>query len=109
MYNALTLTEAEDKYNALVRKFKEFVEGKKDSANERYIFNNRDQKEGETFLYFLTNITSQAGKYGFDHLKNNMTHDCIVSGIWSERTKVMLRDLARLGPEHRNKNFFLND
>ena len=56
IYNALTFTEAEGKYNDFIHKFKEFVEGKKDFAHE-----------GETFLSFLTNITSQAGKCGFDH------------------------------------------
>ena len=66
-----------DNYNALVRKFKKFVQGKKDLAHERYIFNKRDQKEGETFLSFLTNTTSQARKCGFDHLKDNMTISAI--------------------------------
>ena len=54
-YNALTFTEAEEgKYNALVHKFNEFLEGKKDLANERYVFNNRDQKEGEN-SFFIKN------------------------------------------------------
>ena len=44
VYNAQTLTEAEGKYNALIRRFKEFVESKKDFAHERYVFINRDQK-----------------------------------------------------------------
>ena len=52
-YNALTFTKAEEgRYNVLVRKFKEFSEDKKDLAHERYIFNNRDQKEGLGFLAY---------------------------------------------------------
>ena len=82
VYNALTFTEAEEgKYNTLVLKFKEFVEGKKDLAQEHYVFNKRDQK-GETFLSF------------FDYLKDSMIHDCIMSGIWSECTKAKLRDIV---------------
>ena len=43
VYNALTFTETEEgKYNALVRKFKELVNGKKYLAHEHYIFNNID-------------------------------------------------------------------
>ena len=41
VYNALTFTEAEQRnYNALVHKFKKFVEGKEDLAHEFYVFNN---------------------------------------------------------------------
>ena len=83
------------KYNAFVHKFKEFVEGKRDLAPKRYIFNNRDQK-GEAFLSFLTNIPSQARKFGFDHLKNSIICDCIISGKWIENTKAKLRELADL-------------
>ena len=95
VYNAQTFIEAEEsKYNALIRKFKEFVESKKGLGHERYIFKNRDQKEGETFVSFLTNITSKAGKCVFDHLKKSMIRDRIISGILSECTKAKLRDQA---------------
>ena len=78
-YNDLTFTEAEEgKYNALVHKFKEFVEGKKDLVHKCYVFNNRDQIE-EIFFSFLTNITSQAGKCGFDHQKDSVIRDSIIS------------------------------
>ena len=81
VYNALTFTEVEEgKYNALVCKFKEFFEGKKDLPHKCYYFNNRDQK-GETFFSFLTNITSLAGKCSFDHLKDSMISDRIISGV----------------------------
>ena len=94
VYHALTFTEAEKgNYNALVGKFQKLVEGKKELAHECYVFNNRDQNERETFLSFLT-ITSQARKCGFDHVKYNMIRDRIISGLWSERTKAKLRDLA---------------
>ena len=99
VYHAQTFTEEDEgKYNALVRKFKEFVEGKKTLAHERYVFNNRGRKEGEIFLSFLTNITSQTWKCVFDHLKDSMIRDHIISGIWSECTKVKFRDLADPDP-----------
>ena len=44
--NALTFTDAEGKYKALVLKFKEFIEGKKGLAHKHYVFNNRVQKKG---------------------------------------------------------------
>ena len=82
VYSALVFTEAEEgKYNALVHKFKEFVEGKKDLVHECYVFNNRNQKEGGIFLSFLTNITSQAGKCGFDHLNDSIIRERIISDI----------------------------
>ena len=77
-----------------VYNFKEFVEAKKDLAHERYVMNNRDQKEGEKFISFLTNITLQAGKCDFCHQKDSMIRDQIIAGIWSERMKVRLRDIA---------------
>ncbi len=46
VYNALIFIEVEEgKKNALVRKFKEFVEEKENFAYERYVFNYRDQKD----------------------------------------------------------------
>ena len=71
-------------------KFKEFVKDKKDLAHERYVFNNRDKKEGETFLSFLINNISQAGKCGFDHLKNSMIGNHIISSKCREHTKAKL-------------------
>ena len=55
----------------------------------------RPEKRRSIFS-FLTNITSQAGKCDFDHLKDSMICDCIISGRWSECMKVRLRDLVDL-------------
>ena len=72
------------------------LRAKKDLPYEHYVFNNRDQKEGETFFSFLTNITSQTGKCDFDPLKDSMICDCTISGIRSEHTKAKVRDPADL-------------
>lgn len=42
VYNALTDTE-KGNYKVLVRKFQEYIQGKKDIANEQYWFNTRTQ------------------------------------------------------------------
>ena len=48
------LTQKKGNYNALFCRFSKFIEDKKDLTHEQYFFNNRNQKEGETFQSFLT-------------------------------------------------------
>ena len=95
VYNALIFTDTEKAYfSALISKFSKFIETKKDLVYEQYIFNKRNQKEGKIFLFFLMDIISKAEKCGFKQLKQNMIGDQIISGVWSERIKSKLRELA---------------
>lgn len=57
VYNAMSFTDAgKGSYSALIRKVSKFVLGeKKDLDHVRYMFN-RNQKGGETFLSFITDI-----------------------------------------------------
>lgn len=57
LFNTFTFEEGEmDKIEPLIQKFEDYCTPRTNTAYERHIFNNRPQKQDETFDQFLTNL-----------------------------------------------------
>ena len=66
----------------IISKFDAFAVGEVHETYERFIFNNRDQKEGETFESFHAAIRSLAKTYNYcDACIKSILRDRIVIGI----------------------------
>ena len=66
----------------IIGKFDAFAVGEVNETYERFIFNNRDQKEGETFESFHAAIRSLAKTCNYcDACINSILRDHIVIGI----------------------------
>ena len=66
----------------VIDKFQEFYIGQTDETYERYVFNNRVQKEGETFDQYLSALRNLAKTCNFcSCLRDTLLRDKIVLGV----------------------------
>ena len=83
-------TEAGD-LKAIMKKFDDFSIGELNETYERYIFNNRSQRDGESIESFATSLRSLARTCGFcDCLHDSLIRDRIVTGICDDETRKTL-------------------
>jgi len=88
--------DAERTIDDIIQKFEIFAVGEINETYERYVFNRRDQLEGESFEAFLTVIRSlvKTCKY-CDDCVNSLLRDRIVLGIRDVTTQqILLRERA---------------
>lgn len=90
---ALTADERKD-YDKVLGAFDAFCKPKTNELFERYKFNKRDQKEGESFDSFLMDIRRLARTCGYKEKEEEMLRDRIVFGIHKSalRTKLLAKE-----------------
>ena len=92
IYNGMGVmaTEAGD-LKAIMKKFDDFSIGELNETYERYVFNNRSQRDGESIESFGTSLRSLARTCGFcDCLHDSLIRDRIVTGICDDETRKTL-------------------
>ena len=91
VYNTFTFAkEEEGKYDEVVKRFKAHCNPKTNETYERYIFNSRNQAQGEPSEQFITDLKLKARTCGFGTLKDSMIRDRIVLGVNSPRIRERL-------------------
>lgn len=79
--DALNLTEEDKKnYKKVVEAFELFCKGKTNEVYESFVFQNRQQQEGESFDSFLLDIKKLVKSCGYLD-ENRMLRDRIVAGV----------------------------
>ena len=97
-YNGFQFTAGEDDrtVDEILKKFDEFAVGEVNETYERYLFNKRNQNDGETFEGFLTALRLLVKSCNFcDNCNDSVLRDCIVPGIREVETQqLLLRERA---------------
>ncbi|XP_064637858.1 uncharacterized protein K02A2.6-like [Lineus longissimus] len=98
IYNSLPFEEEEDKQD--ITKIIDLMEnhclGLTNTIYERYIFNNRDQKSGETTDEYCTQLKSLAQTCEFQNLKDELIRDRIFCGISDDGVRKKLLQQSKL-------------
>ena len=82
VHNSFTFTEAErNDPAALLAKFQQHCEPKKNITCERHVFNTRSQQPAQPFDAFLTERRLQAKKCAYGTLTDELIRDRLVDGI----------------------------
>lgn len=91
IFNTFGLSEEEKKNEKeILKAFENYCIPKKNVVYERYQFYKRDQKMGEPFELFLTDIKKLAQSCEFENLKEQMIRDRIVLGVRDENVQERL-------------------
>ena len=93
IYNGFEFENEADKENLdkIIEKFDEYSIGEINETYERYLFNKRDQQEGETFNDYIAALRILAQTCNFCAcLRDTLLRDRIVLGIRSSRTRKRL-------------------
>ena len=86
VYKTFNMTDEEkDSYNAVIAKFEEYCNLKKNETYERYVFYSRTQAQGEPVEQFITDLKIKVCTCRFGTLENSMIRDRIVLGVSSQR------------------------
>ena len=90
----LPMTEDERQdADVILTKLGEYFEPKKNTIYERYVFNSRSQKPGESFDQFLAELRKLAATCQFGTFEDEMLRDRIVTGLRDHsQRKRLLRD-----------------
>ena len=96
IYNGFSFTSTENNRTVaeILEKFDQFAIGEINEIYERYVFNNRNQHEGETFESYLATLRTliRSCKY-CDNYIDSLLRDRIVLGIRDASTqKLLLRE-----------------
>ena len=89
--------ESREDHECLKRKFKEICNPETNVIMERYNFNTRHQKPGETIEAYVSTLRNQAKNCNFGALENELIRDRLVCGISREgarRTLLKETDLT---------------
>ena len=79
--------------DVILTKLGEYFEPKKNTIYERYVFNSRSQKPGESFDQFLAELRKLAATCQFGTFEDEMLRDRIVTGLRDHsQRKRLLRD-----------------
>ena len=95
IFNAFKYNEGEsaDKFDDVIKKFKDYCMPKKNVTYERFVFNQMIQESGESAETFVTRLNNQAKYCDFGSLETSLVKDRIVVGCLDARVKGrMLRD-----------------
>ena len=97
VYNTLTFTEAEDTLDPIINKLEQYMIGEVNETYERYKFNQRSQREGESVDFYITSLKSLAKSCNFcDCLQDSLLRDRIVLGIQSNTTRKRLLKMKEI-------------
>lgn len=95
LYDTFDISEDDDDfgYDAVVAAFANFCEPKKREIYERFVFYNRNQKDGESFDAYLMELKRLIRTCNFDN-DEEMIRDRIVIGIQSKKlqSKLLAKD-----------------
>ena len=80
----------------MVTKLNKFFKVQQNVIYERARFSRRIQKEGELEEQFITSLYNLVKTCDLGDLKNEMTHDRIVVGIWDQALSERLQTVADL-------------
>ena len=67
--------------NKVLEKLEAYCIGETNETYERYVFNKRDQQQGESFDSYLSALRSLIKTCNFGTLQDNLLRDCVVLGI----------------------------
>ncbi len=81
VYTSSFTQEEGGKYEEVVKWFKAHCNPKTNETYGRYIFNCRNQAQGETSEQFITDLKLKARPCGFGTLKDSMIRDRIALGV----------------------------
>jgi len=98
VYHTFTWTEGEcgehcdrandfHTYACMIHKFDQYCEPRKNVTIERHVFFTRNQRAGETFDVFLTDLKLKAKSCEFEQLKDSLIKDRLVGGILSDHVR----------------------
>ena len=93
VYNGFQFATNEDvrTCDEIITKFDSFAIGETNDCYERYVFNNRDQKEGESFESFLSTIRSLVKTFNYcANCVNSIIRARILLGIHDKDTQTTL-------------------
>ena len=91
IFNTFSLTAAEKKdLKVVLEKFDNYCSPRKNEVYERYVFRCRNQKEGEQFDQFVTDIRLKARTCNFENQLDSMIRDQIVFGTNSKAVREKL-------------------
>lgn len=82
--------------NDVIQAFQNFCTPRKNTVYERYVFYQRNQREGETFDAFLIDIKRLVRTCEFGQAENEMLRDRIVMGITDKKLQARLLETADL-------------
>ena len=90
-------TEAERQdINKVLEKLEAYCIGETNETYERYVFNTRDQQQGESFDSYLTALRSLIKTCNFGTLQDNLLRDRVVLGIRENSTRKKLLAESKL-------------
>jgi hypothetical protein len=92
VFNTFTFAEDEDKEDpeAILAKFQNYCEPKKNITYERHIFNTRVQQQTQSFDAYLTELRVQAKKCAYCTLQDELIRDRLVVGIRDDKVRSRL-------------------
>ena len=85
-----------DKIAPLKARFKAYCEGKKNITVVRYNFNSRNQKQGETFDAYLTELRNLVKECEYKDLETSLLLDRVIGGIVDETLRQRLLQVEDL-------------
>ena len=88
--------EERNKLEPLKAKFKAYCEPKKNLTVTRYVFNTRNQRSGEPFSNYLTELRSLAKDCEFGELEESLLKDRVVCGISNQLLREKLLQIDSL-------------
>lgn len=86
-------------YDNVVKAFDEFCKPKQNTVYERFVFNERKQKEGEPFDTFHMDIKRLVRTCKYGDQENDMLRDRIVIGVCDKRLQTRLLETVPLSYE----------
>ena len=98
IFNTITFEEAEkDDVSIIMKKMSEVLIGETNETYERYVFNKRDQRSGESIEAYSAALKELAKTCNFcDCMKDSLIRDRIVLGITDNATKKILLQRRKL-------------
>lgn len=97
VFDSLGLTNEQKKdYDEVLKAFDDFCKPKKNELYERYVFNKRDQKEGESFDTYLMDLRCLVRTCGYGVNEETMLRDRIVFGIFDDKLRKKLLETQNL-------------
>ena len=80
----------------ILQKFSDYAIGELNETYERYKFNMRSQKDGESFETYLASLRTLAKTCNFEPLTDSLIRDRIVYGLLDEYTRKLLLQECKL-------------
>ena len=92
VFNTFTFAEDNDKDDpeAILAKFQNYCEPKKNITYERHIFNTRVQQVSQSFDVYLTELRVQAKRCAYGTLQDELIRDRLVVGIRDDKVRSRL-------------------